>query len=139
MKKKGSSPDVGSPAQLEGARPGALDDWREKKLSRIRILIKRADPEVVEEAKWKKPSQPAGVPVWSHHGPICTGETYKSAVKLTFFKGASLEDPSGLFNSSLEGNARRAIDFHEDDEIDEKAFATLIRAAVGLNEASTRG
>jgi hypothetical protein len=88
---------------------------------------------MVEESKWKKPSHPAGVPVWSHQGPICTGETYKSVVKLTFFKGASLKDPSGLFNSSLEGNTRRAIDFHEDDEIDEKAFATLIRAAVSLN------
>ena len=114
-------------------------DWRETKLSQIRALIKRADPEVVEEAKWKKPSQPEGVPVWSHHGPICTGETYKSVVKITFFKGASLKDPTRLFNSSLEGNARRAIDFHEDDEIDEKAFATLVRAAVSLNESSTTG
>jgi hypothetical protein len=139
MEKKGSSPNVGSPSQLKGARPGELDDWREKKLSRIRLLIKQADPEVVEEAKWKKPSQPAGVSVWSRHGPICTGETYKSVVKITFFKGASLTDPSGLFNSSLEGNARRAIDFHADDEIDEKAFATLIRAAVSLNESSAHG
>ena len=96
-----------------------------------------ADPEVVEEWKWRKPSHP-GVPVWSHQGGICTGETYKSVVKLTFFKGASLKDPSGLFNSSLEGNTRRAIDIHEDDDIDEKAFATLIRAAVSLNESSSR-
>ncbi len=116
-----------------------LADWRETKLSQLRALIKRADPEVVEEWKWKKPSQPAGVPVWSDQGPICTGETYRSAVKLTFFKGASLKDPAGLFNSSLEGNTRRAIDFHEDDEIDEKALATLIRAAVTLNRSSTRG
>jgi hypothetical protein len=116
----------------------AAADWREARLSRLRALIQRADPEMVEEAKWKKPSQPAGVPVWSHHGPICTGETYKSAVKLTFFKGAALKDPSALFNSSLDGNARRAIDFHEDDEIDEKAFVALIRAAVSLNESSSR-
>ena len=138
-KKKNSSPDVDSPSQLIDARISELDDWREKKLSQIRALIKQADPEVVEEWKWRKPSHPAGVPVWSHQGPICTGETYKSVVKLTFFKGASLKDPSGLFNSSLEGNIRRAIDFHEDDEIDEKAFANLIRAAVSLNESSTNG
>ena len=139
MKKKNSSPDVDSPSQLVDARISELDDWREKKLSQIRALIEQADPEVVEESKWRKPSHPAGVPVWSHQGPICTGETYTSVVKLTFFKGASLKDPSGLFNSSLEGNTRRAIDFHEDDEIDEKAFATLIRAAGSLNESSTRG
>ena len=139
MKKKGSSPDVESPSQLIDAKIRELDDWRGKKLSQIRALIKQADPEVVEEWKWRKPSHPAGVPVWSHQGPICTGETYKSVVKLTFFKGASLKDPSGLFNSSLEGNIRRAIDFHEDDEIDEKAFATLIRAAVSLNESSNHG
>ena len=139
MKKKNSSPDVDSPSQLVDARISELDDWREKKLSQIRALIEQADPEVVEESKWRKPSHPAGVPVWSHQGPICTGETYKSVVKLTFFKGASLKDPSGLFNSSLEGNIRRAIDFHEDDEIDEKAFANLIRAAVSLNESSNHG
>src|SRR5205085_10634087 len=109
-----------------------------KTLAGLRARIKRADPGVVEEWKWKKPSQPEGVPVWSHEGPICTGETYKSVVKLTFFKGASLNDPSGLFNSSLEGKTRRAIDFHEGDEIDERAFATLIRAAVSLNESSSR-
>jgi hypothetical protein len=110
-------------------------DWRGKTLSRLRALIKQADAEVVEELKWKKATQPAGVPVWSDQGPICTGETYKSVVKLTFFKGAALKDPSRLFNSSLEGNTRRAIDFHEDDKINEKAFTTLIRAAVRLNKS----
>jgi hypothetical protein len=102
-------------------------------LARVRELIEQADPEVVEEVKWRKPSSPDGVPVWSHDGMICTGETYKSAVKLTFAKGASLEDPAGLFNSSLEGNTRRAIDLHEGDEIDEEAFKALIRAAVDIN------
>ena len=126
-----------SPAQLIDARIKELDDWRGKKLARLRALIKQADPAVVEEWKWRKATNP-GVPVWSHDGGICTGETYKSVVKLTFFKGASLEDPSGLFNSSLEGNVRRAIDFHEEDEIDEKAFVTLIRAAVSLNQSSRR-
>jgi hypothetical protein len=126
-----------SPAQLIGARIKEPGDWRGKTLSRLRDLIKQADPEVVEEWKWKKASNP-GVPVWSHQGPICTGETYKDVVKLTFFKGASLEDPSGLFNSSLEGNTRRAIDFHGDDEIDENAFVTLIRGAFSLNESSSR-
>jgi hypothetical protein len=126
-----------NPAQLIDARIEELGDWRGKTLSRVRELIKQADPEVVEEWKWKKPSNP-GVPVWSHEGLICTGETYKSVVKLTFFKGASLKDPSGLFNSSLEGNTRRAIDIQEDDEIDEKAFANLIKAAVSLNESSSR-
>src|SRR5213592_2981284 len=132
MKKKIGSTKDESPAQLIDARIEELDDWRGEMLSRLRALIKQADPEVVEEWKWR------GVPVWSHDGLICTGETYKTVVKLTFFKGASLKDPSGLFNSSLEGNTRRAIDFHEDDEIDEKAFATLIRAAVSLNESSSR-
>jgi hypothetical protein len=107
--------------QLIDARIKELGDWRGKTLSRLRALIKQADPEVVEEWKWRKPSHP-GVPVWSHQGPICTGETYKSVVKLTFFKGASLKDPAGLSNSSLEGNTRRAIDLHEDDEIDEEGF-----------------
>jgi hypothetical protein len=111
------------------------DDWRGEMLSRLRALIKQADPEVVEEMKWKKPSQPEGVPVWSHDGMICTGETYKAAVKLTFAKGASLEDPSGLFNSSLEGKVRRAIDIHEGEAIDEDAFKELIRAAVRLNQS----
>jgi hypothetical protein len=126
-----------SPSQLIDARINELGDWRGETLSRVRDLIKKADPEVVEEWKWRKATNP-GVPVWSHHGGICTGETYKSVVKLTFFKGASLKDPSGLFNSSLEGNTRRAIDFHEDDEIDEEAFVTLIRAAASLNESSSR-
>jgi hypothetical protein len=135
--KTSSGQEVESPAQLIEARIKELGDWRGKTLSRVRALIKQADPEVVEEWKWRKPSNP-GVPVWSHHGPICTGETYKSVVKLTFFKGASLKDPAGLFNSSLEGNTRRAIDFHEDDDIEEKAFVALIRAAVSLNESSSR-
>jgi hypothetical protein len=116
-----------SPSQLIDARIKELSDWRGETLARVRILIKEADPEVVEEWKWR------GVPVWSHAGMICTGETYKNVVKMTFAKGASLEDPSGLFNSSLEGNTRRAIDFHEGDEIDEKALKALIRAAVALN------
>jgi hypothetical protein len=116
-----------SPSRLIDARIKELSDWRGETLARVRILIKQADPEVVEEWKWR------GVPVWSHAGIICTGETYKNAVKMTFAKGASLEDPSGLFNSSLEGNTRRAIDFHEGDKIDEKALTALIRAAAALN------
>jgi hypothetical protein len=112
-----------------------LGDWRGETLARLRILIKEAVPDVVEDVKWRKPSNPAGVPVWSHDGMICTGETYKSAVKLTFPNGAALEDPSGLFNSSLEGNTRRVIDFHEGDTIDAKALKALIRAAVALNQA----
>jgi hypothetical protein len=119
-----------SPAELIDARIKELGDWRGEMLARIRALIKQADPEVVEEWKWR------GVPVWYHDGMICTGETYKSAVKMTFAKGASLDDPSGLFNSSLEGNTRRAIDFHEGDEIDEEALKELIRAAVTLNTSS---
>src|SRR5436190_21179180 len=111
-----------SPSELIDARIKELSDWRGETLARVRILIKQADPEVVEELKWRKPSNPAGVPVWSHAGIICTGETYKNAVKMTFAKGAALADPSGLFNSSLEGNTRRAIDFHEGDKIDEKAL-----------------
>ncbi|HYZ25520.1 MAG TPA: DUF1801 domain-containing protein, partial [Geminicoccaceae bacterium] len=107
--------------------------WRGEMLARVRMLIREADPEVVEKVKWRKPSNPAGVPVWSHAGMICTGETYKNVVKMTFAKGASLEDPSSLFNSSLEGKVRRAIDFHEGDKIDEKALKALIRAAVALN------
>src|SRR3954453_1771708 len=129
---KSSAQKVGSPAQEIDARIKELGDWRGKTLSRLRARIKQADPEVVEEWKWRKPSNP-GVPVWSHAGMICTGETYKTVVKLTFFKGASLEDPSGLFNSSLEGNPSRSIDFHEGDKIDEKALKALIRAAVTLN------
>ena len=111
----------------------AEQDWRERTLARARALIREADPEIVEERKWVKPSQPAGVPVWSHNGIVCTGETYKSAVKLTFARGASLSDPVGLFNSSLEGRARRAIDLHEGDDLDEEAFKALVRAAVALN------
>ena len=121
-----------SPTRLIDARIKELDDWRGKMLSHVRALIRQADPEVVEEWKWR------GVPVWSHDGMICTGETYKSVVKLTFFRGASLKDPSGLFNSSLEGNTRRAIDFREGDEVDGDAFKALIRAAVALNRASAR-
>jgi hypothetical protein len=122
-----------SPSELIDARIAALGDWRGETLARVRSLIKQADPEMVEEVKWRKPSSPMGVPVWEHDGIICTGETYKDKVKLTFAKGASLQDPSGLFNSSLEGNTRRAIDFHEGDKIDETALKALIRAAVALN------
>ena len=121
-----------SPSRLIDVRIRELDDWRGKTLARVRALIKQADPEVVEEWKWR------GVPVWSHDGQICTGETYKSVVKLTFAKGASLDDPSGLFNSGLEGNTRRAIDIHEGEDIDAKAFKTLIRAAAALNRSSVR-
>ena len=121
-----------SPSRLIDARIKELDDWRGKTLARVRALIKAADPEVVEEWKWR------GVPVWSHDGIICTGESYKSVVKLTFLKGASLDDPSRLFNSSLEGNARRAIDLHEDDKLDEQAFKALIREAVALNTTAKR-
>jgi hypothetical protein len=120
------------PARQIDARIEELGDWRGETLARLRGLIQQADPDVVEEWKWKKPSNP-GVPVWSHDGIVCTGETYKSVVKLTFFKGASLDDPSGLFNASLEGNTRRAIGVHEEDEIDGQAFVALIRAAVSLN------
>ena len=118
-----------SPSQLIDARIKELGDWRGTMLSRLRMLVKEADPEVVEEWKWR------GVPVWSHDGIICTGETYKSVVKMTFAKGAALKDPSGLFNSSLDGNTRRAIDFHEGEKIDEKALKALVRAAVTLNKA----
>jgi hypothetical protein len=121
-----------SPSQLIDARIKELGDWRGKMLGRLRTLVKEADPEVVEEWKWVKPTNP-GTPVWSHNGGICTGESYKNVVKLTFFKGAALNDPSGLFNSSLGGKVRRAIDFHEGEEIDEEAFKTLVRAAVTLN------
>jgi hypothetical protein len=121
-----------APSRLIDARIKELGDWRGKTLAHIRALIKQADPEVVEEWKWR------GVPVWSHDGIICTGETYKSVVKLTFAKGASLKDPKRLFNSSLEGNTRRAIDLHETDEINEAALATLIRAAIALNKSKAR-
>jgi hypothetical protein len=121
-----------SPSQLIDARIKELGDWRGKMLSQLRSLVKQADPEVVEEWKWR------GVPVWSHDGMICTGETYKNVVKLTFAKGAALKDPSGLFNSSLEGNTRRAIDFHEGEKVDEKALKALVRAAVDLNQSKAR-
>jgi hypothetical protein len=134
---KNSQHDDESPSRLIDAKIEELGDWRGETLSRVRALIKLAEPDVVEEWKWRKATNP-GVPVWSHHGGICTGETYKSVVKLTFFKGASLEDPSGMFNSSLGGNTRRAIDIHEDDEIDEKAFVALVKAAVSLNGSSSR-
>jgi hypothetical protein len=131
-RKSGSNEGKGdTPSRLIDARIKELSDWRGEMLARIRILIKQADPEVVEEWKWR------GVPVWSHAGIICTGETYKKVVKMTFAKGASLEDPSGLFNSSLEGNTRRAIDFHEGDKIDENALKALVRAAVALNMSSS--
>ena len=123
---------------LIDAKIEALGDWRGATLRRIRMLIKQADPDVIEEVKWRKPSNPSGVPVWSHGGIICTGETYKDKVKLTFAKGASLADPSGLFTSSLEGNVRRAIDFRETEKINEKALKALIRAAVALNEATRK-
>jgi hypothetical protein len=137
MKKSGLQKGK-SPSRLIGARIEEPGDWRGKALSRVRALIRQADPNVVEELKWKKPSNPTGVPVWSHDGIICTGETHKDHVKLTFARGASLEDPSRLFNSSLEGNARRAIDFHEGDRIDEEALKTLVRAAVTLNKSKAR-
>jgi len=137
MKKSGSQ-TVESPPRLIDARIQELGDWRGETLSRLRSLMKQADPEVVEEVKWRKPSNPAGVPVWSHDGIICTGETYKNHVRLTFAKGASLEDPKSLFNASLEGNALRAIVIHEGDEIDERAFKALVRSAVKLNKSPTR-
>ena len=131
---KGSESQKGkSPSELIDARIKELGDWRGKALSQLRTLVKEADPEVVEEWKWR------GVPVWYHAGMICTGETYKSVVKMTFAKGASLKDPSGLFNTGLEGNVRRAIDFHEGDRVDAKALKALIREAVALNESSTGG
>ena len=123
-----------SPSRLIDARIAALSDWRGETLARVRTLIREADPDVVEEVKWRKPSNAMlGVPVWEHAGIICTGETYKAVVKLTFANGAALKDPSGLFNSSLDGNVRRAIDIHEGDTIDDKALQALIRAAVALN------
>ena len=125
-----------SPSRLIDAKIKKLGDWRGETLARIRKLIKAADPDVVEAVKWKKPSNPLGVPVWEHAGIVCTGETYKDKVKLTFAKGAALKDTSGLFNSSLDGNVRRAIDFHAGDKIDENAFKALIRAAVALNTSS---
>ena len=131
MKKSGASHDQ-SPSDLISKRITELGDWRGKTLGRMRTLIKAADPDVVEEWKWVKPTQP-GTPVWSHDGIICTGESYKNAVKLTFAKGASLKDPARLFNASLDGNVRRAIDIHEGEEVDESAFTALVRQAVALN------
>ncbi|MBV8774428.1 MAG: DUF1801 domain-containing protein [Deltaproteobacteria bacterium] len=132
MKKTNNSKNRESPSQLIDARINELSDWRGEMLSKLRRLIKQADPQVVEEWKWR------GVPVWSHDGLICTGETYKSVVKLTFLKGAKLKDPKRLFNASLEGNARRAIDLHEGDQLDEAAFKALIREAAALNASSAR-
>ena len=131
--KKSPSKKAESPSELIDARIADLGDWRGEMLSRLRALIKEADPDVAEEWKWM------GTPVWSHNGMICTGETYKKVVKMTFAKGAALKDPSRLFNSSLEGNVRRAIDFHEGETLDEKALKALIRAAVALNKSSARG
>lgn len=133
MKKTNS----GSKEGTEGDSPSqVLTDWRSELLAQIRMLIQQADPEAVEEVKWRKPTNPAGVPVWSHAGIICTGETYKHVVKMTFAKGASLPDPAGLFNSSLDGNTRRAIDFHEGDTINAQALQALLRAAVALNKSA---
>jgi hypothetical protein len=124
--------DSETPSELVDAKIEELGGWRAELLSRVRELTKQAVPEVVEEIKWRKPSNPSGVPVWSHDGILFTGETYKDKVKLTFFEGASLDDPAGLFNSSLEGKARRAIDLHEGDDIDEEAFQALVRSAAAL-------
>jgi hypothetical protein len=129
---KSESQHSKSPSQLIDERIEELDDWRGEMLSRLRGLVKDADPDIVEEWKWR------GVPTWSHDGIVCTGETYKSIVKMTFAKGASLDDPAGLFNSSLEGNTRRAIDFHEGEKVDEKALKNLVRAAVALNESKKK-
>ena len=131
------SDDDSAPARIDKTI-AELGDWRGETLSRMRKLIREADPDVVEEVKWVKPSNPAGVPTWSHDGIICTAETYKTTVKLTFANGASLEDPSDLFNSSLGGNTRRAIDIHEGQEVDARAFKTLIRAAVDFNTARAK-
>jgi hypothetical protein len=133
MKREHDASQTGeSPSRLIDARIEELDDWRGEMLGKLRALVKEADPEVVEEWKWR------GVPVWAHDGIVCTGETYKSVVKLTFFKGAALSDPAGLFNSSLDGNTRRAIDFHEGEQIDEEALKGLVRAAVTLNESKAK-
>ncbi|MGN6571417.1 MAG: DUF1801 domain-containing protein [Pseudolabrys sp.] len=131
--KKTSGTKTESPSRLIDARITSLKDWRGETLARMRALIKAADPDIVEEVKWRKPSNPNGVPVWEHDGIVCTGETYKAAVKLTFANGAALLDPDGVFNASLDGNQRRAIDIHEGDKIDETAFKALVRAAVKLN------
>jgi hypothetical protein len=130
--KKPAAASGASPSQRIGQRIAELGDWRGKLLGRLRRLLKKADPEITEEWKWR------GTPVWYHEGPVCTGETYKSTVKMTFFKGASLKDPAGLFNASLEGNARRAIDFHEGDEVDESALIALVSAAIALNASGRK-
>jgi hypothetical protein len=135
MKKTDAKEAGDSPSHLIDARIAALGDWRGDTLARVRSLIKEADPDVIEAVKWRKPSSPMGVPVWEHGGILCTGETYKDKIKLTFARGAALDDPSGLFNSSLEGNVRRAIDFHEGDRVDGKALKALVRAAGALNTA----
>jgi hypothetical protein len=132
------SNDGDTPSELIDAKIEALGDWRGEMLGGLRALIGEADPEVVEEVKWRKPSNRRGVPVWSHDGIICTGETYKAVVKMTFARGAALEDPSRLFNSSLDGNTRRAIDFREGDRIDEEALKRLVREAVALNKSKAR-
>ncbi len=137
MKKSDSTEGPPAP-ELIDKKIAELGDWRGRTLGHVRALIKQADPEAVEEVKWRKPSNPLGVPVWSHDGIICTGETYKDKVKFTFAKGASLEDPAGLFNASLAGKARRAIDLHEGEEVDSGAFKALIRAAVALNASGSK-
>ncbi len=134
MKRLKASPRKESASQLTRKQPAKPDDWREETLDRLRALIREADPEMVEERKWRKPSNGmTGIPVWSHHGLVCTGETYKHYVKMTFAKGAFVGDPAGLFNAGLQGNLRRAIDFHEGDRIDGRALKALIKAAVKLN------
>lgn len=135
MKTGGTNPGTGaeSPARLIDAKIKTLGDWRGEMLTRLRKLIHEADPDIVEDVKWRKPTNPNGVPVWEHAGIVCTGETYQDKVKLTFARGAALDDPAGLFNASLDGNARRAIDLHAGDKINEKAFKALVRAAVGVN------
>ncbi|HEY8697666.1 MAG TPA: DUF1801 domain-containing protein [Rhizomicrobium sp.] len=140
MKKSTAKPGKGneSPSRLIDAKIEGLGDWRREMFQRLRALIHQADAQVVETVKWRKASNPLGVPVWEHDGILCTGETYKDKVKLTFAHGAALADPSGLFNSSLDGNVRRAIDFHEGDKIDGKALKALIRAAVALNTSKVR-
>ncbi len=136
--KKNATHNNESPARLIDAKITALGDWRGELLARIRALIKQADPDIIEEVKWRKPTNPTGVPVWNQDGIICTGETYKDKVKLTFAKGAVLKDPSGLFNSSLQGNVRRAVDFHEGEKVNATALKALIRSAVSLNRSAAK-
>jgi hypothetical protein len=131
--RKSAGKAAASPSALIDARIAALGDWRGETLARVRTIIRQADPAIAEDVKWRKPTNPSGVPVWGYAGILCTGETYKDKVKLTFAKGAALDDPSGLFNSSLDGNVRRAIDFHEGDKVKEKALKALVRAALALN------